>query len=65
MNNWRKESEAPKDGTWILGWRPSHNQYIIVRWSSIYGWNAPFAENIKISHWTDVPKPPEITGGQK
>lgn len=56
-NNWQPVETAPKD-RWILCFRPSQNQIIVLKWNYSNGWSGPFAMNIKISHWMELPECP-------
>lgn len=62
--DWRPIEDAPKDGTWILAWRPSTSLPIVVRWAKFYrntedwGWRGDNDLPYLVTHWTALPVPP-------
>lgn len=68
MTKWRPIETAPKDGTWILGFRPLKeycDQWEVWRWVEtvgFVGWeNAADTSDFcgHPTHWMPLPNPPE------
>lgn len=68
LEAWQPIETAPKDGTWILTYRPKEHGISIheTRWQKSFsgdkyqwgGVGSSFPENSQPTHWKPLPKPP-------
>lgn len=56
--DWQPIESAPKDGTTVLVWSPTHGAF--VAWNKGHGWHTePGVYVRRPTHWMPIPEPPK------